>query len=181
MKIPDMTPTDIIIQYRQQGYDDDSIIKALQQQNYDSQQIFDAFNQADLKSQAIGGPVQGMTQGFNNKDIQNTEQMIESIIEEKWKEFQQKLSSIDQWKEEFESTIMRLEEDVKHLKDNYDRLHQGVLGKISEYDSNLKDVGSSVKAMDKVFKQILPTLTDNVNKLSRMTNPGFRKPTQRTQ
>lgn len=173
IEIPENTPVDMIVQYRQQGYDDDSIIKALQQQGFDSQQIFDAFNQADLKSQAIAGPVQGM-----EPDKGQTEQMVESMIAEKWKEFQEKLSSFNEWKEEFESKVIKMEDELRHMKENYDRLHQGVLGKISEYDNNLKDVGTSVKAMDRVFKQVLPTLTENVNRLSRMTG-HIRRPPQR--
>ena len=173
IEIPENTPTDMIVQYRQQGYDDDSIIKSLQQQGFDSQQIFDAFNQADLKSQAIASPVQGMEEQSSGG---NNEQMIEAMITEKWKEFQAKIDSLTEWKEEFESKVLKVEDEIRHIKENYDRLHQGVLGKISEYDSNLKDVGSSVKAMDQVFKQVLPSLTENVNRLSRMTGQVRRVP-----
>ncbi|MBW2998069.1 hypothetical protein KY321_00895 [Candidatus Woesearchaeota archaeon] len=167
IKIPENTPTDLILQYRQQGYDDDSIIKALQQQGYNSQQIFDGFNQADLKPNAVATPVQGMNTPAQDK----TEEMIESIIEEKWNELKEKLNSFDNWKEQIQNQVTKLEEEMSHIKENYNNLHQGVLGKISEYDNNLKDVGSSVKAMDKVFKNILPTLTNSVNRLARMSGP----------
>ena len=43
------------------------------------------------------------------------------------------------------------------------------MGKISQYDSNITDVGTEIKAMEKVFQKILPNLTENVNKLDRMT------------
>jgi len=175
IKIPENTPTDLILQYRQQGYDDDSIIKALQQQGYDSQQIFDGFNQADLKPNSIATPVRGMNTAQEDK----TEEMIESIIEEKWKELREKLTAFENWKETISGQVSRLEEEMKHIKESYNNLHQGVLGKISEYDSNLKEVGSSVKAMDKVFKNILPTLTNSVNRLARMSGGQQKPPTNR--
>ena len=43
------------------------------------------------------------------------------------------------------------------------------MGKISEYDQNIIDVGTEMKAMEKVFQKVLPSLTENVNKLERMT------------
>jgi len=69
-----------------------------------------------------------------------------------------------------DSQLHKLTETMTSIQDNFNNLHQGILGKIGEYDSNLKEVGSSVKAMDQVFKNILPSLTDSVNKLSRISN-----------
>ena len=42
-----------------------------------------------------------------------------------------------------------------------------MLGKITEYDDNLTNVGTEIKAMGKVFSKVLPSLTDSVNKLQR--------------
>ena len=44
-----------------------------------------------------------------------------------------------------------------------------MMGKISSYDQNLVDVGTEIKAMEKVFQKVLPNLTESVNKLDRMT------------
>ncbi len=72
----------------------------------------------------------------------------------------------------------KVEHITDSLKENFDKLHQGILGKISEYDGNLKEVGSSVKAMDQVFKEVLPSLTESVNKLGRIANNGQNKNVQ---
>ena len=56
----------------------------------------------------------------------------------------------------------------KNLKERFESLHKGVLGKITEYDQNLTNVGTEIKAMEKVFQNILPTFTENVNKLERV-------------
>jgi hypothetical protein len=55
------------------------------------------------------------------------------------------------------------------LKKNFDSWHGSILGKVSEYDHNIVNLGVEIKAMEKVFQKILPTLTDSVNELSRIS------------
>ena len=157
--MPEGTPTDAVMQYREQGYDDATIQQGLQQQGYTQQQILDGFNQAEQKAQLA--PSQG-TDG-------NAEAMVEEVVEEKWKELQKRLREVVEWKDRADASITMLDQQVKLLKENFDKLHEGVLGKIGEYDSNLQDVGTSIKAMDQVFKKVLPTLTESVGKLDRMS------------
>jgi hypothetical protein len=54
------------------------------------------------------------------------------------------------------------------MSNSLNSLHKNLLNKISEYDRNIVDVGTEIKAMEKVFQKILPSLTENVNKLERM-------------
>ena len=74
-----------------------------------------------------------------------------------------------------ESTIAALQQQFADLKDNFDRLHQAVVGKIGEYDKHILDVASEIKAMEKVFSKVLPTFTENVNELSRITDTQRRR------
>jgi transcription termination factor NusB len=157
--MPEGTPTDAVLQYREQGYDDTTIQQGLQQQGFTQQQILDGFNQADQKAQLA--PSQGI-EG-------NAEAMVEEVVEEKWRELQKRLREVVEWKDKADASITMLDQQVKLLKENFDKLHEGVLGKISEYDSNLQDVGTSIKAMDQVFKKVLPTLTESVGKLDRIS------------
>jgi transcription termination factor NusB len=122
-------------------------------------EILDGFNQADQKAQLA--PSQGI-EG-------NAEAMVEEVVEEKWRELQKRLREVVEWKDKADASITMLDQQVKLLKENFDKLHEGVLGKISEYDSNLQDVGTSIKAMDQVFKKVLPTLTESVGKLDRIS------------
>lgn len=97
------------------------------------------------------------------------EEVAESIIEEKWNEFMKSVNKILEWKESIETKFTKIEHEIKTLKADYDKLHKGVLGKISEYDRSIVDVGTEVKALGKTFEKILPTLTENVSELSRIT------------
>ena len=58
---------------------------------------------------------------------------------------------------------------MSDVKADLETLHKAIVSKIGEYDKNLLDVGTEIKAMEKVFQKVLPTLTENVSELSRIT------------
>jgi hypothetical protein len=97
------------------------------------------------------------------------EEITESIIDEKWDELMKSVDKIVAWKETTETKMIKMEQAVKDLKERFEELHQGILAKIGEYDKGIRDVGSEIKAMEGVFKKVLPTLTENVGELSRIT------------
>ena len=97
------------------------------------------------------------------------EEIAESIIDEKWNELMKGVDKIVAWKEETETKLVKIEQQIKDIKERFDELHKGVLAKIGDYDKSIRGVGSDIKAMESVFKKILPTFTENVGELSRIT------------
>lgn len=97
------------------------------------------------------------------------EEVAEAIVEEKWEELSKGVQKIISWKNETEAKITQLAGEIEALKKDFDDLHKGVLGKLSEYDEGIKGVGTDIKAMEEVFKKIIPTFTENVSELSRIT------------
>jgi len=186
--------SDQVIAMRQQGYPDEQIIQMLQSQGYKSSEIYDALSQGDIASGAPVGPSfsepspsgpmpppgpyayeqqqeQPMQQepAQQTEDREKVEQIAEAIIDEKWKEIAKDMGRMMELNRKTELRLVKIEADIKNLKENFDSLHKGVLGKITEYDQNLVNVGTEIKAMEKVFQKILPTFTENVSKLSRLT------------
>ncbi|MBS3121988.1 hypothetical protein J4434_03845 [Candidatus Woesearchaeota archaeon] len=102
-------------------------------------------------------------------ELERIEELAEAIIDEKWNEIVKSINKIAEWKERTESKITKLEQQFDDLKTNFDQLHQGVLGKIGDYDKNLMNISTEIQAMDKVFQKVLPIMTENVNELSRIT------------
>ena len=186
------TPIDQVMALKQQGMDNNQIIQEMERQGYNSSQIFDVLNQINI-SGGNAGPEQ--PPGFNasqqnfpeqqappqqfeqppqppqqpQADKEQIEEMAEAIIDEKWKEFEGDIKIIIDWKEKTEARVNQIEQRVKDLASGLDSLHKSLVGKISQYDRNIMDVGVEIKAMEKVFQKILPSLTENVNKLDRMT------------
>lgn len=192
------SPIEQVMVMRQRGMGNDQIIQELERQGYNSSQIFDTLNQASLM-----GPNPGIDQSQNfpqqqdfpqdqfmpqqpmdqpqalqpQIDKDQIEEVAEAIIDEKWKEFEEDLKVIIDWKEKTESKINKFEQEIADLTATLNSLHKSLMGKISEYDKNISNVGTEIKAMEKVFEKVLPSLTENVNKLERMSKskPSLKK------
>jgi len=96
-------------------------------------------------------------------------EVAEAIIEEKWSSLIENVSKILEWKDTAESRLTKMEQSIEELRHNFDKLHEGVLGRLGEYDTTMKDIGTELKALEKVFQKILPGFVDNVQELSRIT------------
>lgn len=186
------TPIDKVFSMRQQGLTNNQIIQNLQRLGYDSDQIFNAINQADIKGGVANTPIndfsQETTQAIRQPPMQTSqssedygsdrdriEEVAEAIIDEKWDELVKNINKIIEWKNKSDTRLSSLEQQFTDLKNDFDKLHQAVIGKIGEYDQNILNVGTEIKVMEKVFQKVLPTLTENVNELSRITK-DFKKP-----
>lgn len=99
----------------------------------------------------------------------DVEELVESVIDEKWNDLVKDINKIIEWKNQADSKIDVIEKDFSNLKGEFDKLHQAVIGKIGEYDKNILNVGAEVKAMERVFSKVLPVFTENVSELSRVT------------
>jgi hypothetical protein len=181
-----------IIQMRQQGLSNNQIIQNLQRAGYSNTQIFDAMNQADTKM-----AVEGVQTGFlqqppnelfsqppqevmeNQFSPQQTfsasgndakvEELVEAIVEEKWNELVRDVNKIVEWKNKMEARMSEMEIKVEGLKDSVSDLSKAIISKVNDYDKHILEIGSDLKAMEKVFSKVLPAFTENVNELSRIT------------
>jgi hypothetical protein len=194
---PSDLPVDQVKAMRSRGFDNNQIVQALQRNGYSSTQIFDALNQADLISgagmpseptsfmpsppplppdpgaqESFQGYAESGGAGVTNEEV---EELVESVIDEKRDELSKDISKVVEWKNDIESTINKLEQRFESLKEDFDKLHQAIIGKIGEYDKNILEVGAEVKAMEKVFSKVLPVFTENVNELNRITQVMKKK------
>ena len=120
-----------------------------------------------MEQQPMYGPMPPMQGSSSGGD---TEEIIEAIIDEKWNDLLADINKVVSWKEATEARIIKIEQQMTDMKDQFDKLHQAIVGKVGEYDQHILDVGAEVKAMEKVFSKVLPVFTDNVAELSRITD-----------
>ncbi len=85
------------------------------------------------------------------------------------------INKLLEWKEEMENKMAAVEQSMKDMKENFSDIQRSVVGKVAEYDKSMKSVGADIQAMETVFQKVLPTLTDNVNELSRLTRKAKEK------
>ena len=130
-------------------------------------------NQLPNMGQPSAPPLgQPSIQSFNDPATHTTtnEELIEAIIDEKWNELLRDVNKIIEWKNQTETRVTSIEQEIKDMKDQFNNLHQAILGKIGEYDSHIVDIGTEIKAMEKVFAKVLPVFTQNVSELTRITD-----------
>ncbi len=102
-------------------------------------------------------------------------EIAENIIDEKWEQLITEVQKIVEWKEKVEEKQRQLANDVQKLKDDFKVLHQGVLGKLDDYDARMRDVGTELGAVGKVFKDVIPEFVENVKELSSLTGKMKKK------
>ncbi|HLC52240.1 MAG TPA: hypothetical protein VJI98_03280 [Candidatus Nanoarchaeia archaeon] len=180
-------PTDInaeIESLRSQGLTDNLIQDELTRQGHPTENVEAALSQNDIPVPMPGG---GMDDSYfsgmsevgpsasrgampNEGSIYDRiEEMTENLIDEKWEELISEVKKIVEWKEKIEERQSRMMSDLDRLKKDFDVLHQGVLGKLDDYDSRMTDVGTELKAVGRVFKEVIPEFVENVKELKSIT------------
>lgn len=177
---------------RAQGMDNNKIIQTLQRDGFSSSDIFDAMNAADNPVTPTPGEEFGyedsapapsssgtaMSEGSDASGSNarsslgsdaSPEELIEAIIDEKWRELSKDFEQVLEWKKGAAERMISLEQEFKDLKGEFDKVHSALISKVDDYDKNISQVGAEVKAMEKVFSKVLPLFTENVKELSRIT------------
>ena len=112
------------------------------------------------------------TSGIDRDYIQ---ELVETILEEKWSEFVTKTGDLNTWKERTTSDLIATKQEVLRLRDSFERLQHSMIGKSKEYGETMTNVHSEMKALEKVFEKILEPLTDNIKELQRLTQDLKKK------
>jgi len=154
-----------------QGLTNNQIIQTLMRQGYQPTQIYDALAQAEARKsiEPMEAPQEMPRSEVRPPTHPESEAVVEQIIEEKWQELQKDLGKITEWKDLMTSRIDKMEQGVTDMRTDLDGLHKAIVARIGEYDKTLMDVGTEIKAMEKVFQKVLPELTGNIQELSRIT------------
>ena len=85
------------------------------------------------------------------------------------------MKKVIEWKNVMETRLDQMDQQVKDVKSSVDNMQKAIFGKISDYDKSLTNVGTEIKAMEKVFQQILPNLTESINRLDRVSKSAVKK------
>ena len=114
---------------------------------------------------------QAQSQGVDEERLQELiDESVEKIIEERWEKVTANVEKVVSWKGKIEQEVQLLKEDIVTIKNSFETFEKRLMNKISSYDKNILDVNSEIKALDKVFQKITPTLVNNVNELSRIAD-----------
>ncbi|MDA3856141.1 MAG: hypothetical protein PF569_07835 [Candidatus Woesearchaeota archaeon] len=149
---PNMNQTQNANQFEQQNPNQQNLN---QQQNFEMQNSLTPQNNNSLGKEEI---------------TEMIDETVEKLIEEKWDSMIESVNKIIKWKDITENQINLLKDDILNISEGFAKLESKLIGKISSYDKNILDVNSEIKALEKVFQKITPTLINNVNELSRIAD-----------
>ena len=170
-----------VIDLRNQGLTDNLIVTELGKQGIPPDQVHATIAQMD-GSASLGQPVGspevpaapdfGASPGMSQQGMQpqdniydRIEEITEGIVDQRWDELIIEVKKILEWKQKVEDAQRKIENDVVKLKEDFKVLHTGVLGKLESYDERMSEVGSELKAVGKVFKDVVPVFLENVKEL----------------
>ena len=189
-------PSDLVFDLKSNGLSNNQVVEELQRMGYGVDKIFDAVRLGEdhhanpgvamnaenfntnmppppmLPQQSVPNygqsfqqpmPSMSFSGGIGREDV---EEIAETIIQEKWTDLVEDVKKVVSWKEEVETQMTKIEQQIKNIKENFSSLQKAIFGKINDYDKSISDVGTEIKAMEKVFQKVLPDLTSNVNELS---------------
>ena len=101
--------------------------------------------------------------------------MVESIIDERWQEVVANVGDITIWKSRINDDVTAVKQEILRTQKRIDELQKVVLGKVEEYGQGVRDVGSDMRALEKVFEKIVNPLTQSVKELSKITKDMKKK------
>lgn len=192
-------PTDRVLDLKREGMDDSQIFSRLEREKYQPRDIYSAMDQAAVKQEIdindVPSPSEPLPEPeFQTQSVQPeqmsvqprmpmfsqerperasyemVEEIAESVVAEKWEDMVKSIGDLRLWKEKVETDMSGVKQEVLRMQARIDNLQKAVLGKVSEYNDNIADLSTEVKAMEKVFEKILEPLTRNVKELEKITD-----------
>ena len=106
---------------------------------------------------------------YNRTNIEEIESLIESVVEEKWRQAMESFGDINIWKERARTEIVSIKQELLRLMQRFEGMEKAMIGKVSEYDRNVQSIGTEMKAIEKVMQKIMQPLAKNVKELERIT------------
>ncbi len=178
-----MSDRDIIKTFKDRGYDYDEIEKAMlqavkegvsteepadmpmapppEQQPEYSYPEQEQFAPPDLASDQ---PPDLKEEQFSPELI--VEELVEGVVEEKWKKFEEHLDSVGKEIETMQISLKQMQQKVDQIKPAGDTTE--LQAKVLEVSEKVEDMDARIGGLEKAFRQFLPQLTRNIESLSNI-------------
>lgn len=180
MNAQGMSDKDIIKKLKSQGYSYDSIEKAMLQAVKegvdepapvsDSNEM-PSFPEPPGAPQKRGSEAEPLFPEFEPQEVPEMgtinpeviiEELVEGVIEEKWNKFSSRIDKL-------ENDLSLMRGEMKQIPKSVQQSNTKDLeAKIAEMNEQLDELEARIGGLEKAFKQFLPSLTRNIEALSRM-------------
>jgi len=107
--------------------------------------------------------------------IEDIEEVAGALVDEKWEAFTKKLGEVEDWRKDASAEITGVKEQVRKLEKRLGNMETAIFGKIEEYSKGIEGVSAEIKALQRVFQNIMPAFTQNVKDLRQIVEKGKKK------
>jgi hypothetical protein len=94
------------------------------------------------------------------------EELIEGIVAERWKEFEERLADFEKRDLQLQSEIDDLRKRVVELEKSLETREEGFTSKLEEFGGSVENIEGRIGSIEKVFREFLPELTLNIKTMS---------------
>ncbi len=96
------------------------------------------------------------------------EEIVESVVDEKWKELQDGMEDMHERLDAMEAKITYLDVQINTLKDAGSAERSVIESKIDEYKDGIEGIESRIGSIEKAFKETLPSMIDSVKSVTEV-------------
>lgn len=102
-----------------------------------------------------------------SESAESSREVAEEIAEEKVSELREQISSLTSSKKEFDSSLLDIEKRLKQLENSFMQLQSAILGKISDYSKDLRNMTDEMHATQDAFKKVVSPVVEKAAKKKR--------------
>ena len=94
------------------------------------------------------------------------EELIEGIVHERWREFEERLIDFEKRDMQLENEIEDMRKSIREFKSSLSNRDEGLVTKLDEFGGSVDNIEGRIGSIEKVFKDFLPELTQNIKSMS---------------
>jgi len=136
------------------------------QDQYAQQQPVDEYYQQtpQYSDQGYYAPQQG------SFDTETISEIAEQVVSDKFSEFHKKTGDIPSFKNQIQDKVSDIDNRLKKIEDNIDKLQQAIIGKIGEFGESSAMVHKDLDNLHGTMSKLMNPLIDNVNEMRKNSN-----------
>jgi len=96
------------------------------------------------------------------------EEIVEGIVAERWEELEDKLNIFEKKDLQLQSQIDDLREKIDEIDEAIKAREKDLLSKLGEFGESMGNIEGRIGSIEKVFKEFLPDLTENIRLMSEI-------------
>ena len=98
------------------------------------------------------------------------EEIIEGIVEEKWQEFEERLVDYERRDMMLQAQLDDLRKRIKELERSIKEKEKGLSSQLEEFGGSVEHIEGRIGSIEKVFKDFLPELSQNIKNMSDLVD-----------